>query len=102
MQNIIFLLPLAIALSACTSVTPIAELTLPSPTHIVGEVSEIEEDGEELVLKDASGDIEVDLEHLDQLPGDLRIGEQVRVAGYYDVDGDFDAVALTRTYEANE
>lgn len=78
------------ALAACAP-TVINELTLPTPSTIFGQVSDVEDDG--FTLSDATGSIEVEWES-EATPLALNEGENVMVAGVIDEDESVDRAEI--------
>ena len=100
-----FFLPLSalVFLSACAN-TPIAQVGFPPPTVLSGNIHSFTDDG--FILKDASGQIEVDTEGSGMVKQKLTIGEMVTVKGVLDEDDsegknyvvakEFDAYSIIR------
>lgn len=94
MKNILLALPL-LALAACTTPTPIADVSIPPATLINGSVTKAEKDS--IVVQDASGSIEVEIE-TDAAFKPFTVGEKVAVYGNLDEDEgrEFDAYRVER------
>ena len=75
-------------------VTPIAALKVPKAVTIKGKIIEIGED--EIVVRDASGQIVVDLDHINVKAAKFKLSEIVSVKGYLDIDRDFDCFEIHR------
>lgn len=103
MHKFYLTLPAALLLSACAS-TPIAQIGFPTPTVLKGEVHSIDDDS--FILKDSTGQIEVETEGYDDIDKLLKVGEMVTVKGVLDEDDsegkdhivaeEFDAYAIIR------
>lgn len=103
MKKICYVLPSALFLGACTT-TPIAQLGFPTPTVLKGEVHSVGDDS--FVLKDTTGQIEVETEGYEGIDKLLKVGEIVTVKGVLDEDDsegkdyvvaeEFDAYAIIR------
>lgn len=72
----------SILLYGCAAV-PIARVSFPDPTVLSGFVTEIDEGG--FVLKDATGQIDVDTDDV-SFEDKLKIGDKVTVKGVLDED----------------
>ncbi len=83
-----------LSLFAGKSATPIASLKTPEPVMIRGRIVEV--DGEELVLRDHSGQIVVDLDYINVKTAKFKVGETISVVGYLDIDRDFDCYEIHR------
>lgn len=82
MKPIYFTIPLTLALSACTTTT-IATIGFPEPTVLSGHVTSV--DAESFVLKDATGQIEIDTEET-SFADKIAVGDKVTVKGALDED----------------
>lgn len=105
MRKIVTLLLVTSALTACSGITPIAELRLPPTQTIKGKIVEKNDAKAEFTLQDASGFISVDVDD-EETVKNLYINEEVTVSGVADEDDsmwkqsaiirEFDAYTITR------